>query len=189
MCTVHLLEPVHHTEVRRGPLYQHTAGFKQRSCNQYVCVCVCVWLWLCPLYIFKQWYWSSSKPHIIPAPPPSHYCVIGLGVYNSAQYYWLQIMINNNNIDKNGTLALTSDLICRPLCTLWCIQYHNHAWVHLAWKMRVKKKKRKEKKKNQLHCAHKQRENITHLQILCWQRANTESQCLLLCWGGHWSTG
>lgn len=42
-------------------------------------------------------------------------------------------MINNNNIDKNGTLALTSDLICRPLCTLWYIQYHNHAWVHLGW--------------------------------------------------------
>lgn len=26
-------------------------------------------------------------------------------------------MINNNTIDKNGTLALTSDLIQGPLCT------------------------------------------------------------------------
>lgn len=43
-------------------------------------------------------------------------------------------MINNNYNDKNGTLALTSDLFCRPFCTLWCIQYHNHAWVHLVWK-------------------------------------------------------
>lgn len=34
--------------------------------------------------------------------------------YNTAQYYWLQIMINNNNIDKNDALALTSDLIRRP---------------------------------------------------------------------------
>lgn len=52
---------------------------------------------------------------------------------DSARYHWSQIMINNNNSDENGTLALTSDLICRPLCTLWYIQYHNHAWVHLGW--------------------------------------------------------
>lgn len=66
------------------------------------------------------------------SPPPSP-----SSEYNSARYYWSQSMINNNNIDKNGTLVLTSDLICRPLCTLWCIQYHNHAWVHLVWKRGV----------------------------------------------------
>lgn len=101
----------------------------------------------------------------MPPTPPSHCFVIGLSVYNSAQYYWLQIMINNNYIDKNGTLALTSDLICRPLCTLWCIQYHNHAWVHLAWKKMVKKINR---------TALISRDKTSHLHILCWQRANTE---------------
>ena len=77
---------------------------------------------------------SFSNLHIMPPRSHLHRFLAGLSVYNSAQRYWLQIMINNNYIDKNGTLAITSDLICRPLCTLWCIQYHNHAWVHLVWK-------------------------------------------------------
>lgn len=80
-----------------------------------------------PLPVLKQ---SFSTLQIMQAPLQSRSRGTGCSVYNSVQYYWWQIMINNNNIDKNGTLALTSDLICRPLCTIWCIEYHNHAWVH-----------------------------------------------------------
>lgn len=83
-----------------------------------------------PLPVLKQ---SFSTLQIMQAPLQSRSRGTGCSVYNSVQYYWWQIMINNNNIDKNGTLALTSDLICRPLCTIWCIEYHNHAWVHF-WK-------------------------------------------------------
>ena len=102
-------------------------------------------------------------------------CTVGLGVciYNSAQYYWSQIMINNDNTDENGTLALTSDLICRPLCTLWCIQYHNHAWVHLVW----------ESGGCGINGTHAltSREKTSHLQILCWQciGEQTQSHCLV----------
>lgn len=80
-------------------------------------------------------------------------------------------MINNNHIDKNGTLALTFDLICRPLCTLWCIQYHNHAWVHLVW--------RKGGKINVSELISKGK--ASHLQILCWRciAEQTQSCCLL----------
>lgn len=84
-----------------------------------------------PLPVLKQ---SFSTLQIMQAPLLSQCCGRGCSVYNSVQYYWWQIMINNNNIDKNGTLALTSDLICGPLCTIWCIEFQNHAWVHFAFK-------------------------------------------------------
>ena len=105
--------------------------------------------------------------------PLSQYCVIGIRVYNSVRYYWLQIMINNNNIDKNGTLPHTSDLIQRPLCTLWYIQYHNHAWVHLVWK--------KKGRGGINGTALTGKEKTSHLQALCWQclGEQTQSQRLL----------
>lgn len=105
---------------------------------------------------------TYSDLHIAPPPSPS-------SEYNSAQYYWLQTMINNNNIDKNGTLALTSDLICRPLCTLWFIQYHNHAWVHLVWKKGVGGGGWGSMS------ALMSREKTSHLQILCWQSTGEQT--------------
>lgn len=107
----------------------------------------------------------------MPPPSPSRYFVIGLGEYKSAQCYWLQIMINNNNIDKNGTLALTSDLICGPLCTLWCIQYHNHAWVHLVWKKAGGGGEGKS-----MGVRSWAEGKTSHLQILCWQCTGEQTQ-------------
>lgn len=119
-------------------------------------------------------------PIMHPVQPSQLANAIRLGVYNSAQYYWLQIMINNNDIDKNGTLALTFDLICGPFCTLWCIQYHNHAWVHLVWQ-----KEDGGGRGGINQTVHMSREKTSHLQILCWQcigERNTEP-------GVFWSYG
>lgn len=126
------------------------------------------WAGVFPPSVLNQ---SFSNLHIMSPRPRLRRFLVGLSVYNSAQRYWLQIMINNNHIDKNGTLAITSDLICRPLCTLWCIQYHNHAWVHLVWKNGGGKKI------NGIALISK--EKTSHLQILCWQRfaEQTQSRC------------